>query len=238
MKKGMFFLILLVSIVSERCSYDDPTMLGSSGDLVQADAFIRTIDGGTSGLKHAPAFFVYSILPMKYAEVFFEGKPETKISLNRIDDFTFGFYQQEKEYSTFLPKAGRYQFNIELSNGRQLVVYDELLSLYAVPVKLESPESAQSDISVKFAWKNESKAEAFKLKLYTVEGNLRYESDLLGKTDTVFQVRNTDPNLLGAALENKQAYAVVEAYLFENENVRLVNLQGVSVSAPLYFNEK
>lgn len=238
MKKGIFFLILLVSIVSKRCSYNDPAMLDPSADLVQADAFIRTIDGGASELKHAPAFFVYSILPMKYAEVFFEGKPENKIQLNRIDDFTFGFYQQEKEYSTLLPEAGRYQFNIELTDERQLVVYDELLSSHAVPVKLESHESAQSDISVKFAWKNESKAEAFKVKLYTVEGNLRYESDLLGKSDTVFQVRNTDPNWLGTALKNKQAYAVVEAYLFENENVRLVNLQGVSVSIPLYFNEK
>ncbi len=238
MKRSMFFLILLLSFVSERCSYSDPEMLGPSSNVVQADVFIRTIDGGTSELKHAPAYFVYSILPIKQAEAYFVGKPQNSVKLNRIDDFTFAFYKTEKEYTTSLPDAGQYQFNIELADGRQLIAYDELSNSYAVPVNLQSYESILSDVSVKLAWKNDSNAAAFKVKLYTVEGNLRYESDLLGKADTVFQVRNNDPHWLGTALINKQAYAVVEAYLFENENVRLVNLQGVSVSVPLYFNEK
>lgn len=238
MKRILFILILLVSIVSERCSYVESEMLDPSSDLVQVDVFIRTIDGGASDLKHAPAFFVYSILPIKQAEVFFEGTPEAKIHMNRIDDFTFGFYQLDKEYTTLLPESGKYQFNVELTDGRKLVAYDELADSYVVPVKLVNQESVQTDISVKLAWKNESKAEAFKLKLYTAEGNLRYESDLLGKADTVVQVRSTDPHWVGTAQKNKQAYAIVEAYLFENENVRLVNLQGVSVSVPLYFNEK
>jgi hypothetical protein len=238
MKKSLLVWCFVFAILCSSCSSEDQALLDPATELVQADVFIRTVDAGEAGLKHAPAFFVYSVLPIQQASAFLEDNPQSKVQLNRIDDFTFAYYALETAYQSVQPNSGRYRFDIELTNGNTLTTFDLLSSKHAVPVILQSEDSKQADVAVRLVWHKPSVANAFKVKVYTIEGKLRYESDLLAKADTVFQVQMTDPYWVGTALTTKKAFAIVEAYLFENESVRLVDLQGVAVSAPLYFDEK
>ena len=207
---AVFTIILIFSVTS--CMEDlDP------GEIAHGDAFIRAYWDGDSVIYNTE-LYTYSGYEMKTVTAYSSDDTTNVFTLSYNNyKYTFSYVPERSTFSTTVPAATRYYFDVVLENGQEHTAIDYLDTAKVTPPVVSELAWDETAKRINIAWNDVEDADYYRVLLLNDEKEIVYDTDLLYNSKTSLSISafssgwysNKQPT------KNSMYQVLVYAYLFE-----------------------
>lgn len=215
MKRVLFLslkLLLLIFMFSSCLNNDDYINRRAHGDVI-----IRAYQKADSVVYNVQ-FFVYSSIPMEQVSAFAENLPDSVIHLDStLYRYTFTHLPELSSYSSSIPNAQRYFFDVSFDFSDVISVSDYLDTTVIAPPVVTKAEWNSDFERIEIEWERNSKTQYYKVLLINSNNEIMFETPLLSGVEKDIQINEyTDGWLNKKAPSDSIMLGIqINAYLFE-----------------------
>lgn len=205
-------LLLLLFVFNSCLNNDDYIDRRAYGD-----AIIRAFQQADSVI-YGVQLYVYSSVPMQQVSAFAQNIPDSVIQLDStLYRYTFTHLSELSTYTTKIPDAQRYLFDVSFAQTDVLRVSDYLDTAVVAPPVINKAEWNNDFKRIEIEWERNTKTQYYKVLLSNTNNEIVFETPLLNGVEKNLQIDSFTYGWLNnkAPLQDTILRVQINAYLFE-----------------------